>query len=204
MTSASTTVRSRGPYRTGIRRREQIIDAATAVFAEYGYAGGSVRTIADRVGVSHASLLQHFGSKEGLLMAVLEEWDRQTVEASLTDVTGLDYFRRLPEVMAAHLEQPGTARAVHHDRGRGIQPSHPAHDFIQRRYTDNLATLATQLQQAVDTGDVAPLTPAEIDDRSTPGHRRAGRDRAAMAARPLHRRHRQRRDLHQPNRRCLA
>ena len=52
MTSASTTARSRGPYRTGIRRREQIIDAATAVFAEYGYAGGSIRTIADRVGVS--------------------------------------------------------------------------------------------------------------------------------------------------------
>ena len=31
MTSVSTTIGSRGPYRTGIRRREQIIDAATAV-----------------------------------------------------------------------------------------------------------------------------------------------------------------------------
>jgi AcrR family transcriptional regulator len=28
-------------------------------------AGGSVRTIADRVGVSAPALLQHFGSKEG-------------------------------------------------------------------------------------------------------------------------------------------
>ena len=65
MTSVSSTVGRRGPYRTGIRRREQIIDAATAVFAEYGYAGGSVRTIAERVGVSPASLLQHFGSKKG-------------------------------------------------------------------------------------------------------------------------------------------
>ena len=79
----------RGPYRTGIRRREQIIGAAIAVFGEYGYAGGSIRTIADRVGVSHATLLQHFGSKEGLLTAVLEEWDRQTVEARLADVSGL-------------------------------------------------------------------------------------------------------------------
>ena len=103
----SSTVRSRGPYRTGVRRREQIIEAATAVFAEYGYAGGSVRTIADRIGVSPASLLQHFGSKEGLLMAVLAEWDRHTVDTSLTDVTGLDYFRRLPEVMATHLENRG-------------------------------------------------------------------------------------------------
>src|SRR6478736_5963470 len=107
MTRDSTMVGSRGPYRTGLRRREQIIDAATAVFAEYGYAGGSVRTIADRIGVSAASLLQHFGSKEGLLMAVLEDWDRHTVEARVTDVTGLDYFRRLPEVMAANVRNRG-------------------------------------------------------------------------------------------------
>lgn len=42
------------------------------------------------------------------------------------------------------------------------EASSPAH-LIQRRYTDNLATLATHLQQAVEVGDVAPLTPAEID-----------------------------------------
>ena len=75
---------ARGPYRTGIRRREQIVATAISVFGEYGFAGGSIRTIADRVGVSHATLLQHFGTKEGLLTAVLQEWDRQTVQASLT------------------------------------------------------------------------------------------------------------------------
>jgi len=162
MTEAKTAVRSRGPYRTGIRRREQIIEAATAVFAEYGYAGGSVRTIADRIGVSPASLLQHFGSKEGLLMAVLAEWDRHTVEASLTDVTGLDYFRRLPEVMAAHLENRGLLELFSTIAAEASSPSHPARDFIQRRYTGNLATLARHLQEAVETGEIAMLTPAAI------------------------------------------
>src|SRR5690349_18357099 len=93
---------ARGPYRTGTRRREQIVATAITVFGEHGFAGGSIRTIAQRVGVSHATLLQHFGSKEGLLTAVLQEWDRRTVESSLTGVVGLDYFRRLPEVMTAH------------------------------------------------------------------------------------------------------
>src|SRR5215210_3456182 len=147
MTSASTTGGSRGPYRTGLRRREQIIDAATSVFAEYGYAGGSVRTIADRIGVSPASLLQHFGSKEGLLMAVLEDWDRHTVEARLTDVTGLDYFRRLPEIMGAHLANRGLLELFSTIAAEASSPSHPAREFIQRRYTDNIATLARQLQQ---------------------------------------------------------
>ena len=154
---------ARGPYRTGIRRREQIIATAIAVFGEYGYAGGSIRTIADRVGVSHATLLQHFGSKEGLLTAVLEEWDRQTVEARLADVSGLGYFQRLPEVMGAHLANRGLLELFTTIAAEASSQTHPAHAFIQRRYTDNLATLAQHLQQAVDSGDVAPLTRAEID-----------------------------------------
>src|SRR3954451_16020621 len=105
--SSSTETTARGPYRSGIRRREQIVAGAISVFGECGFAGGSVRTIADRVGVSHATLLQHFGSKEGLLTAVLEEWDRRTVESGLTGVAGLDYFRRLPEIMTAHLGNRG-------------------------------------------------------------------------------------------------
>jgi len=163
MPEADAAVRRRGPYRTGVRRREQIIEAATAVFAEYGYAGGSVRTIADRIGVSPASLLQHFGSKEGLLMAVLAEWDRHTVEASLNDVAGLDYFRRLPEVMAAHLENRGLLELFSTIAAEASSPTHPAREFIRDRYTFNLATLAGHLQQAVDAGQIAPLTPTEID-----------------------------------------
>lgn len=154
---------ARGPYRTGVRRREQIVASAIAVFGEYGYAGGSIRTIADRVGVSHATLLQHFGSKEGLLTAVLEEWDRQTVEARLADVDGLDYFRRLPEVMGAHLSNRGLLELFTTIAAEASSPSHPAHVFIQRRYADNLATLAGHLQQAVDAGEVAPLSTAEIE-----------------------------------------
>ena len=158
--SAST---ARGPYRTGIRRREQIVAVAIRVFGEHGFAGGSIRAVADQVGVSHATLLQHFGSKEGLLTAVLQEWDRQTVEASLTGASGLDYFRRLPEVMNAHRSNRGLLELFTTIAAEASSPTHPAHAFIQRRYTDNLATLATHLQQAVETGDVAPLTPADIE-----------------------------------------
>src|SRR3954471_12687565 len=160
--SGSTRTTARGPYRTGIQRREQIVATAITVFGEYGFAGGSIRTIADRVGVSHATLLQHFGSKEGLLAAVLQEWDRQTVEASLAGVAGLDYFRRLPEVMAAHLRNRGLLELFTTIAAEASSPAHPAHTFIQHRYTENLATLAAHLTQAVDAGDIAPLTPAEI------------------------------------------
>src|SRR3954463_10719090 len=162
--SSTTGTAARGPYRTGIRRREQIVAVAITVFGQYGFAGASIRSIAERVGVSHATLLQHFGSKEGLLMAVLQEWDRQTVESRLAGVAGLDYFRRLPEVMTAHLSNRGLLELFTTIAAEASSPVHPAHAFIQRRYADNLATLALHLQRAVDSGDVAPLASAGIEN----------------------------------------
>lgn len=158
----STTTTRRGPYRTGIRRREQLIAVGVDVFAEHGYAGGSIRAIAEKAGVSHATLIQHFGSKERFLTAVLEEWDRQTVADGLADVSGLGYFRRLPEVMAAHQRSRGLLELFTTITAEASSPSHPAHAFIQQRYTRNLATLAGHLREAVDAGAVAPLTDAQI------------------------------------------
>ena len=105
--ATETAAGSRGPYRTGIRRKEQIVSAAIEAFGEFGFAGSAIRSIAERVGVSHATLLQHFGSKEGLLMAVLQEWDRRTVEDGLAELSGLEYFLALPEVMASQTTRRG-------------------------------------------------------------------------------------------------
>ncbi|CAN7319663.1 TetR/AcrR family transcriptional regulator [Arthrobacter sp. LjRoot78] len=159
----SAQTRTRGPYRTGIRRREQLIGIAMDVFGEHGFAGGSLRTIAEHAGVNHATLIQHFGSKEGLLTAVLKEWDRQTVENSLTDVSGLDYFRRLPDVMASHQNNRGLLELFTTIAAEASNPAHPGRSFITQRYTANLGTLAAHLQEAVAAGDIAPLSPAQIE-----------------------------------------
>ncbi|MGJ6979062.1 TetR/AcrR family transcriptional regulator [Aestuariimicrobium soli] len=160
--SETMSTRTRGPYRTGVRRREQLIEATMEVFAEHGYAGGSIRTIAEKARVSHATLIQHFGSKEGLLTAVLEEWDRRTVQDGLADVNGLDYFRRLPEVMAAHQRSRGLLELFTTLAAEASSASHPAHGFIEQRYQGNLATLAGHLREAIEAGNIAPMTDAQI------------------------------------------
>jgi AcrR family transcriptional regulator len=53
-------------------RREAILDAASALFAERGYHGASLRDISRRVGISHPGMLHHFSSKEVLLGAVID------------------------------------------------------------------------------------------------------------------------------------
>jgi AcrR family transcriptional regulator len=52
--------------------RERIILAARAAFFEHGYEAATVRAIARDAGVDHAMVNYWFGSKEGLLRAVLE------------------------------------------------------------------------------------------------------------------------------------
>ncbi|MDN4477955.1 helix-turn-helix domain-containing protein [Demequina sp. SYSU T00039] len=51
-------------------RREQILAAATAVFGERGYAGGTTDAIAREAGISQAYVVRMFGSKEQLFLEV--------------------------------------------------------------------------------------------------------------------------------------
>lgn len=51
--------------------RQSLIDAATAVFAESGFEGGSVRRITQKAKANQAAIAYHFGGKEGLYREVL-------------------------------------------------------------------------------------------------------------------------------------
>lgn len=54
------------------QRRSSILDAATHVFAEDGYHAASMRAVAASAGVAKPLLYDHFGSKQGLYVAVIE------------------------------------------------------------------------------------------------------------------------------------
>ncbi|WP_430867903.1 TetR/AcrR family transcriptional regulator [Demequina aurantiaca] len=55
---------------SGEDRREQILQAASVVFAERGYAGGTTDAVAKRAGISQAYVVRMFGSKEQLFVEV--------------------------------------------------------------------------------------------------------------------------------------
>lgn len=70
--------RARRAYRSERRAsqkgetREAILDAALALFAERGFAGASIRDIAERAAISHAVIGQHFGAKDDLWRAAVK------------------------------------------------------------------------------------------------------------------------------------
>lgn len=72
--------------------RELILDAATTLFGEKGYAGTTMRDIAGAVGILPGSLYAHIESKEALLLEVAE--------------TGFDRFLSLASEMADSDDPP--------------------------------------------------------------------------------------------------
>ena len=124
----------RGPYRKGVQRRQEIVSAAAQVFAERGYNGGSLRSIGERVGVSSASLVQYFGTKEGLLTAVLEEWARESRPAGTDGLRGLAWMRSMREAMVYNATHRGLIELFLTLTAEATNPAHPARTFVQHRY----------------------------------------------------------------------
>ena len=61
-------------------RREQILEAASEVFAEQGLHGSSTDEIARRAGISQPYVFRLFGTKKDLYTAVVARCFRQTLE----------------------------------------------------------------------------------------------------------------------------
>ena len=68
----------------GEESRQRLIDSATALISDGGYAGTSVDAIARRAGVVKSALYWHFGSKRGLLLEAI----RVETEAWVTEAFG--------------------------------------------------------------------------------------------------------------------
>ena len=68
--------------------RDALLHAAVDHVVEHGLADLSLRALADEIGTSHRMLIYHFGSKEGLVTAVVEEIDRRLFQVAWPEAAG--------------------------------------------------------------------------------------------------------------------
>jgi AcrR family transcriptional regulator len=153
--------------------RTQILDAAFGVFAESGYRAGSLRLVADRVGMSEAGLLHHFRSKSELLQVVLERRDddaHRFVPREPTD--GLVALQGLVELARYNASTPGMVELHCTLSAEATSPDHPAHAYFVRRYqeTRHILVLAFTdlerrglLREGVSPASAARATIAMMD-----------------------------------------
>ncbi|MBD0671280.1 TetR/AcrR family transcriptional regulator [Streptomyces sp. CBMA156] len=177
----------RGPYAKTSAKRRQIIDAALAAYAEAGSRKVSVRDIAQRVGMTDAGVLHHFGGREALLTAVLAARDEAAAEryGALEERSAEENL----SILAANASTPGLVKLFVDLAAAAAEPEHPAHDYFGDRYDRHRRQLAAQLAGAAPAvGPDAEGPDAEAVGSERPDAEGAGaeaQERAAWAARIL-------------------
>ncbi|RZS43582.1 TetR family transcriptional regulator [Herbihabitans rhizosphaerae] len=97
------------------QRREQILDAATRVFARAGYAATSVDDVAVEAGITRVLLYRHFDSRTDLYRAVLDR-----ARAHLGDTVGSRDFddNSIADLVRAAVADPDGFRLLFRHAGR--------------------------------------------------------------------------------------
>ena len=80
--------------------RTLVLASARGLFSVHGYRGTSTRDVASAAGVTAAAIYRHFGNKEGLFEAAVEEPLHATVDGFLNDWEFIGSDQRNNEVAA--------------------------------------------------------------------------------------------------------
>ncbi|MGC3994698.1 MAG: TetR/AcrR family transcriptional regulator [Propionicimonas sp.] len=146
-------------YATGRARRDQIVEAATELFARVGYRHATVLQIAQHVGISRTGLLHHFGSKEALLEAVLSRRDAEDqarFHSGVDDPTGIEAIRAWVRLSRHNATVPHLVSLYAVLSAEACDPDHPAHDYFVRRYAGTVAGFESVLGRAQRAGLLVP------------------------------------------------
>jgi TetR/AcrR family transcriptional regulator, repressor for neighboring sulfatase len=142
-----TTSSARGRPKTPTGREEvaaAILEAATELFAERGPAATSIRDIAARSRVNHGLVFRHFGTKEQLVGAVLDQLGRNLTDLLQSGTT--------PDVLDQALDRQMRVMA------RTLLDGYPAAQ-LQKRFP-NIAALLDWVRPLHDDDTGARLAVA--------------------------------------------
>ena len=136
------------------QRRRQILDVTTRLIGERGFWALSMQDVADACGLTVPGLLHHVGSKDGLLVAVLDHRDEEDFR-SLARQLGVDLedWRgpwpgqvSLPQACEAlvrrNATQPEIVRLYSVLQAESLTPDHPAFTYFAERQQRALAGFA--------------------------------------------------------------
>lgn len=90
--------------KTAEERREAVLDAALAEFADHGLGGASTDAIARRAGISQPYLFRLFGTKKELFIESAARCLRETLESFQRAAEGLEGEEALEAIGEAYLE----------------------------------------------------------------------------------------------------
>ncbi len=152
----------------GAQTKQAVLEAAIELYAQGGARGTGLMAIAEQAGVTHATVLYHFGSSRDLLFAVLGERERryQAYIGDAFDGPCLDALQNLPIIAKFRIEHPALAKLFWVLQMENIEAGADAHDYFVGRRRAIHAGLVHLLDAAKEEGDVRDDidAPAKADE----------------------------------------
>ncbi|MFU8946506.1 TetR/AcrR family transcriptional regulator [Mycetocola zhadangensis] len=147
--------------------QSRILSAASAVFAERGFNGGSLTDIATGAEMTRPGVLHHYPSKQAVLLALLDRRDQELQQllpdtASWDLVEFLEYFERASVVILSNRELVQLAHAL---TAEAAAPDHPARPWVVKRHRRLRADFVRAIENSKRVGTV----PAEFDSAALAG-----------------------------------
>ena len=133
--------------------RTQILDLAPKVFADHGFAGASTRTLADACDVNIGTLAYHFGNKQGVYEAVLDQIYAVITQHLAIEPEGKTASDRIRN-LAAKLYRMGVKNRdsirvlLRHVMTQGELPEH-----VQSKWSPRILISATELLGKIGLSD---------------------------------------------------
>lgn len=150
----------------GAERREEILDAATKLFATHGFNDTDTQQLADEIGVGKGTLYRYFPSKRELFLAATDRGMRklcQTIDASVETIT--DPPERIATVVRSYLtffqDHPELCELLIHERALFKDRKKPT--YIEHREA-NRERLRAVYQHYIDEGQIREIPVDQLLD----------------------------------------
>ncbi|QIG41245.1 TetR/AcrR family transcriptional regulator [Microbacterium sp. 4R-513] len=108
-----------------------------SVFGQRGYNKGALVEVAEQAGMTHAGVLHHFGSKEGLLVAMLQYRDGEEAAGipGRAQTEGPAFLGHMLDTVTENTDRPGVVQTYAVLAAESVTAGHPAQDYFRNRFT---------------------------------------------------------------------
>jgi AcrR family transcriptional regulator len=140
-----------------------ISQVAKEVFAERGYQGATLEDVAQRLGMSKATIYIYYKNKDDLFLHVVENLVASNLEAITQEAQApkepIETLSRMVYTMISFYERERDFFRIylHEKHGLEVAPKDPHKRTLRDMYIQAVDHLASVLQEGMDAGQIRPM-----------------------------------------------
>jgi AcrR family transcriptional regulator len=142
--------------------KERILQAAKTVFAKRGYQQATTREIAEEADVAEGSIFYHFGSKRGLLVAVIDSIGDDLLGPVVSSVPPDDLITWAAEMLRQQFALMKQNRPLVPVLMQEVRLDAELRQRYGERMRQTIAELETRLNKAIAAGRLRPINAAVV------------------------------------------